>query len=209
MVLARKTWQDLPNTTTPITATELNRLEQGVASRSPLWTTATAYKTGELVLNGTIAYQAVDDHTAGATFSGDSAHWTAVSVASELAYAQSTANFTHTGGSTPAAITGLTINVAAQTLAYYVEMWAGAVDSDTIGDVGIIDIYDGTSVVVQAAWTNPMSGGQNLPMIVIGRVAAGAGAKTYTARVSRIAGSGTPHVYGAAAYPAFLRARIT
>lgn len=43
---------------------------------SATWVTGTVYKTGELVTNGTSLYKAVDNHTAGATFAGDSAHWT-------------------------------------------------------------------------------------------------------------------------------------
>lgn len=39
------------------------------------WVTATAYKTGQAVTNSGLAYVAVDDHTSGATFVGDYAHW--------------------------------------------------------------------------------------------------------------------------------------
>ncbi len=42
------------------------------------WATGVAYKAGELVVSGGQPYTAVDDHTSGATFGGDSAHWTLV-----------------------------------------------------------------------------------------------------------------------------------
>lgn len=42
------------------------------------WVTGTVYALGQAVTNGGNTYIAVDAHTAGATFSGDSAHWTAL-----------------------------------------------------------------------------------------------------------------------------------
>jgi hypothetical protein len=124
----------------------------------------------------------------------------------ELAYAQSTATFTHTDGATPATITGLVINVEAQTGAYYVRVWAGAVDSTAANDILLVDVFDGTSVVAAAAVTVYGADG-NAPLIAEARIPAGTGAKTYTARCSRLLGTGTPHIYGAATYPAFLVAR--
>lgn len=45
---------------------------------APLWVTGTRYKVGDQVSNLGLKYEANTAHTAGATFSGDSAYWTLV-----------------------------------------------------------------------------------------------------------------------------------
>ena len=42
------------------------------------WAPSTSYTAGQVVVDSGHLYQAVDDHTSGATFGGDSAHWTAL-----------------------------------------------------------------------------------------------------------------------------------
>lgn len=52
----------------------------GSAGKILPWVTATAYVQGQGVTNGGRTYLAVDAHTSGATFSGDSAHWSLLPV---------------------------------------------------------------------------------------------------------------------------------
>lgn len=66
----------------------------------PTWAPSTTYTLGQVVINSGHLYQAVDDHTSGATFAGDSAHWTALdSETDALALAQLA---THAGLTTTA-----------------------------------------------------------------------------------------------------------
>lgn len=58
------------------------------------WATGAVYKTGQLVVNSSQPYIAVDDHTAGATFGGDAAHWTLVVPGIEIVSVELTTNHT-------------------------------------------------------------------------------------------------------------------
>lgn len=76
-----------------------NGVDTSIAGKAPIsftWVTATAYKTGQLVVNSGQPYTAVDDHTAGATFAGDSAHWTLVVPGMEIANSVLSSNYVFT-----------------------------------------------------------------------------------------------------------------
>lgn len=51
------------------------RSEAGLTTQTVAWVTATNYKVGDVVTVSSIQYYCTEDHTAGATFAGDSAYW--------------------------------------------------------------------------------------------------------------------------------------
>lgn len=83
MSYQKKNWQDLPNTTTPITATELNRMENGIADANGAigadkYDSTATYAVNDLcIYNNTLYICTTAISTAEAW---NSSHWEAISV---------------------------------------------------------------------------------------------------------------------------------
>lgn len=80
--------------------TDGNQIKLSSGNAIPTWAPSTDYSLGQVVVKSGHLYQAVDDHTSGAVFGGDSAHWTVLdSETDALALAQLA---THAGLTTTA-----------------------------------------------------------------------------------------------------------
>lgn len=80
--------------------TDGNPITLSSGNAIPTWAPSTDYSLGQVVVNSGHLYQVVDDHTSGAVFGSDSAHWTALDPETDaLALAQLA---THAGLTTTA-----------------------------------------------------------------------------------------------------------
>lgn len=87
MAYNRTTWNDLPNTTTPITATRLNNMETGISANdnnisTDVYSSSRTYNIGELCLYNNRLYRCITAISTAEAF--NSAKWTQTTLSKEV-----------------------------------------------------------------------------------------------------------------------------